>query len=163
MEHRLAALGGAALRWQSSGSRSRYCRSLTSRCHQLFITSPCWIKAIELIGPKASSHTGIPPANPLYLYKHPAPMRNYYFWYVVCAVVVANGSSSVPALFSPPVVCGPDSFWRLSMGYTSSTSSRRAPGLRKQFLRSVRLLVVTGLDICVVLWNIFYFHRSPPA
>ena len=32
--------------------------------------------------------TGIPPANPLYFAGSPAPMRYYYFWYVLCAAVV---------------------------------------------------------------------------
>ena len=32
--------------------------------------------------------TGVPPANPLYFAGSPAPMRYYYFWYVLCAAVV---------------------------------------------------------------------------
>ena len=31
--------------------------------------------------------TGVPPANPLYWPGHAVPMRNYYFWYVLCAIV----------------------------------------------------------------------------
>ena len=36
-------------------------------------------------------------------------------------------------------------------------------GLRRQFLLSVFLLTVTGLDICVHLWNLFYSQRPPPG
>jgi hypothetical protein len=35
----------------------------------------------------AVMRTGIPPANPLYFAGSPAPMRYYYFWYVLCAAV----------------------------------------------------------------------------
>ncbi len=31
--------------------------------------------------------TGIPPANPQYLFNRAANMHNYYFWYVLCAGV----------------------------------------------------------------------------
>ena len=33
--------------------------------------------------------------------------------------------------------------------------------LRKQFLRAIALLMVTGLDLCVALWGVFYSHRAP--
>ena len=36
---------------------------------------------------EAVLRSGIPPTNPLYFTGHSAVMRNYYFWYVVCAVV----------------------------------------------------------------------------
>ena len=36
----------------------------------------------------AVARTGVPPANPLYFGGSPAPMRYYYFWYVLCAAVV---------------------------------------------------------------------------
>src|SRR5580698_2476838 len=39
--------------------------------------------------------TGIPPANSLYMYKHPTAMRNYYFWYIICAAIAQMAHLSV--------------------------------------------------------------------
>lgn len=105
--------------------------------------------------------TGVPPANPLYWYKQPAAMRNYYFWYVLCAAIAKM--AHLPAR----AVCNAGCVWSgfglaaligLYLKYFLAAGVR----LRRQFLRSIFLLTVTGLDVCVGLWDIFYLHRAPP-
>jgi hypothetical protein len=105
--------------------------------------------------------TGVPPANPLYLYQHPSVMRNYYFWYVLCAVVAKMSSLPVRAVFTASCVWAGFSLAALN-GLFFKHFLAAGDRLRRQFLRSIFLFAVTGLDICVILWNIFYFHRPPP-
>jgi hypothetical protein len=105
--------------------------------------------------------TGVPPANPLYLYQHPAVMRNYYFWYVLCAVVAKMSNLPVRAVFTASSVWAGFSLAALN-GLFLKHFLATYGHLRRQFLRSVFLFAVTGLDVCVILWNLFYLHRRPP-
>ncbi|MGA7857448.1 MAG: hypothetical protein WCA11_05960, partial [Terracidiphilus sp.] len=105
--------------------------------------------------------TGIPPANPLYSYQHPVTMHNYYFWYVVCAAVAQT--SHLPVR----VVLAAGSVW---VGFVLAALTGLylkhflvvGGRLRRQFLLSMSLFAVTGLDICVILWNMLYLHHPPP-
>jgi hypothetical protein len=107
-------------------------------------------------------HSGIPPTNPLYMDKHPAVMRNYFFWYVVCAAIVRITH------FPARVVLTASSAWAglalmaLNGLYLKHFLGAKAR-LREQFLNSIFLLAVTGLDICAVFWNLFYLHIRPQA
>lgn len=129
--------------------------------HHLFMNVAVLDQAFRIDWTGSVLRSGVPPVNPLYFYKHPALMRNYYFWYVVCAAVAKMAHLPVRAVF----LAG--SVWA---GFFLATLNGLflkhflAPGvhLRRQFLRSVLLLMVTGLDICVILWNLLYFHRTPP-
>jgi hypothetical protein len=105
-------------------------------------------------------HTGIPPANPLYMFGHPAQMRNYYFWYVICAAVAKMAHLPVRAVIDSSCVWAGFLFASLTGLYLKHflAAGRR---LRQQFLRAMALLMVTGLDICVVIWIVFYLHRPP--
>jgi hypothetical protein len=105
--------------------------------------------------------TGVPPANPLYLYQHPAVMRNYYFWYVICAVIAKMTHLPVRAVFIASSVWAGFSLAALN-GLFLKHFLAAGDCLRRQFLRSVFLLAVTGLDLCVILWNLFFLHRPPP-
>jgi len=105
--------------------------------------------------------TGVPPVNPLYLYQHPAVMRNYYFWYVDCAVVAKMAHLPVRAVFIASSVWAGFSLAAVSglfLKHLLAVGDR----LRQTFLRSIFLLSVTGLDLCVILWDLFYLHRRPP-
>jgi hypothetical protein len=129
--------------------------------HHLFMNVAVLDQAFRIDWTGSVLRSGVPPVNPLYLYKHPAVMRNYYFWYVICAAVAKMAHLPVRAVF----VAG--SVWAgffLAALNGLFLKHFLAPGvhLRRQFLRSVLLLMVTGLDICVILWNLFYFHRPPP-
>jgi hypothetical protein len=108
-----------------------------------------WIEAVL--------RTGVPPANSLYFYQHATPMRTYYFWYVLCAAVARMtnlppravlDASSVWAGFSLAALLG------LYLKHFLQVGSR----LRKQFLLCIFLLLVTGLDILVILWEVFVLH-----
>ncbi len=111
---------------------------------------------------EAVLRTGIPPANPLYLYGHLANMRNYYFWYVLCAAVAKMAHLQVRAVFNASCVWAGFALAALIGLYLKHFLSA-GPRLRRQFVRTIGLLVVTGLDVVVVAWNFIYFHVQPPA
>lgn len=128
--------------------------------HKLMMNVAMLDQSYRVNWTEAVLRTGVPPANPLYWYKHSADMRNYYFWYVTCAAVARMAHLPARAV----IVAG--SVWTgfllaalngLYLKHFLDAGIR----LRKQFLRSIFLLCVTGLDICVALWVIFLFH-SPP-
>jgi hypothetical protein len=53
------------------------------RDHKLFVSVALLDQSYRVDWTESVLHTGVPPVNPLYFYKHSVPMRNYYFWYVV--------------------------------------------------------------------------------
>lgn len=128
--------------------------------HRLFMNVAMLDQSYRVSWTDAILRTGIPPTNPLYLYRHPSPMRNYYAWYVVCAAVSRMAhlptrtvlmAASVWAGFALAALNG------LYLKHFLCAGSR----LRAQFLRSAGLIMVTGLDLCVNLWNLFVLHRPP--
>jgi hypothetical protein len=129
--------------------------------HKLFMNVATLEQSYRVSWTESILHTGIPPANPLYWYKHPATMRNYYFWYVDCAAVAQMTHLPVRAVFIASSVWAGFILAALNGLYLKHflTAGVR---LREQFLRSIFLLMVTGLDICVILWNLFYLHLPPP-
>ena len=95
------------------------------------------------------------------LLQHPAPMRNYYFWYVLCAAVVkifhlparaVLTASCVWAGFALAAIIG------LFLKHFLAAGAR----LRRQFLITVGLLCVTGIDICVNVFELFLLHHPLP-
>jgi hypothetical protein len=129
--------------------------------HHLFMNVAVLDQAFRVDWTESVLHTGVPPANPLYLYKHPALMRNYYFWYVICAAVAKLSHLPVRAVFVASTVWAGFLLAALN-GLFLKHFLDAGVHLRRQFLRSVLLLTITGLDICVILWNLLYFHRPPP-
>ena len=120
-----------------------------------------WDHASRVNWTESILRTGIPPDNSLYFYQHPAPMRNYYFWYVLCAAVVkifhlparaVLTASCVWAGFALAAILG------LFLKHFLAAGSR----LRRQFLIAVGLLSVTGLDICVNVFELFLLHHPLP-
>ncbi len=101
--------------------------------------------------------TGIPPDNPLYWYKHSAPMRNYYFWYVLCAAVAKLSNIAARAALIASCVWAGFALAALNGLYLKHFLNAGAR-LRKQFLGSVFLFMVAGIDICAILWNLLYLH-----
>jgi hypothetical protein len=129
--------------------------------HHLFMNLALLDQCFRVDWTGSVLRTGVPPANPLYLYQHPAVMRNYYFWYVLCAVVAKMSNLPVRAVFTASSVWAGFSIAALN-GLFLKHFLEAGNRLRRQFLRSIFLFAVTGLDICVILWNIFYFLRPPP-
>jgi hypothetical protein len=130
--------------------------------HKLYVSVAMLDQSYRVNWTESVLHTGVPPANPLYMYGHPAPMRNYYFWYVLCAAVAKMTNLPVRPVFTASCVWAGFAFAALIglfLKYYLLVGAR----LRRQFLLSIALLGITGLDVGVVLWNLFYFHVAPPA
>jgi hypothetical protein len=129
--------------------------------HHLFMNLAIFDQCFRVDWTGSVLRTGVPPTNPLYLYQHPSVMRNYYFWYVLCAVVAKMSNLPVRAVFTASCVWAGFSLAALN-GLFLKHFLAAGDRLRRQFLRSIFLFAVTGLDICVILWNLFYLHRPPP-
>ena len=106
--------------------------------------------------------TGLPPANPIYLFHHPANLRYYYFWLVDCAAVAEFSHLPLRAVtiagcvwsgFSLAAIVG------LFLKHFLAAGAR----LRGQFLISVGLLTVTGLYVLVDAWDVFVERIAPPG
>lgn len=105
--------------------------------------------------------TGVPPMNPLYLYLHPAHLRQYYFWYVDCAVIARMWHLPVRAVFIASCVWSGFALAAL-VGLYQKYFLDAGARLRTQFLACVGLLGVTGLDVLAVLGGVFLFRKSLP-
>jgi hypothetical protein len=128
--------------------------------HKLFMNTAMLDQSYRVNWTQDVLRTGVPPVNPQYFYKHSAPMRNYYFWYVVCAAVAKRSHLSVRVVFIASTVWAGFVLAALIGLYLKHLLEVGAR-LRKQFLRAIALLMVTGLDLCVALWGVFYSHRAP--
>lgn len=129
--------------------------------HQLFMSIAAYDHASRVNWTESVLRTGVPPANPLYWYKHAASLRYYYFWNVVCAAVAQMSRLSTRAVFIASCIWAGFALAALIGLYLKhflSVGTR----LRNQFLLCLSLLAVTGLDICVNFWNLFYLHRPLP-
>ncbi len=106
--------------------------------------------------------TGIPPANPYYLYKHTATMRYYYFWNLICATIARMWHLPVRAVFIASCIWSGFSLVAI-IGLYLKHILQSGLRLRKQFLTAIGLLMVSGLDIFVHLWNFIYLHVPLPG
>jgi hypothetical protein len=105
--------------------------------------------------------TGVPPANPLYQYLHPAHLRQYYFWYVDCAVVARMCRLPARAVLTASCVWsgyGLAALLALYLKYFLDAGAQ----LRRQFLACLALLAVTGLDVLALAGCIFLLQRPLP-
>lgn len=129
--------------------------------HQLFMSIATYDHASRVSWTESILRTGVPPANPLYWYKHAAALRYYYFWNVVCAGVVQMSCLPTRAVFIASCVWAGFALAALIglyLKYFLATGVR----LRQQLVICISLLMVTGLDICVNLWNVVYLGRELP-
>jgi hypothetical protein len=129
--------------------------------HQLFMNIATYDHASRVSWTETIVRTGVPPANPLYWYKHAAALRYYYFWNVVCAAVAQMAHLPVRAVFIASCIWAGFALAALTGLYLKHFLAAGVR-LRRQFLLCISLLVVTGLDICVNLWNLFYLSRPLP-
>ncbi len=91
--------------------------------------------------------TGVPPANPLYFAGTPAPMRYYYFWYVLCAAVVKLAHVSARQAFVASSVWA--GFGLIATVQLYTTHFFR--WARKQRWIALGLLLVSGADLIPAL------------
>jgi hypothetical protein len=100
----------------------------------------------------AVMRTGVPPANPLYWPGHAAPMRYYYFWYVVTAAVAQIAGVTARQAFIASVVWAGFGLAAIVTLFCRHflEASAAGVGLRRRWSRAalaLALLAVTGLDI----------------
>ena len=98
--------------------------------------------------------TGVPPANPLFFSGHLAPMRYYYFWYVLCAAVARIAHVSAQQAFVASSVWagfGLVAVVALSVRHFSSAGNHT----RAQTRIAVGLLAVTGADLVPAIGSLF--------
>jgi hypothetical protein len=125
---------------------------------RLFMSVPFFDHSARVNWTESVIRTGVPPANAMYLYRNPSPMRYYYFWNVVCAAVAKMWHLPVRAVLIASCVWAAFSLSALTGLYLKHFLAVGS-GLRKQFLTAVLLLAVTGLDICPLIWNVM--HHIP--
>lgn len=129
---------------------------------QLYVSIATYDHAPRVSWTESVLRTGVPPANPLYHYQHAAGMRYYYFWNVVCAAEAKMTHLPVRAIFIASCVWAGFALAAL-IGLYLKHFIPAGVRLRKQFLLCISLLMVTGLDICVTLWNVVVSRTSLPA
>ncbi len=98
--------------------------------------------------------TGVPPANPLFFCGHLAPMRYYYFWYVLCAAVARIAHVSAQQAFVASSVWsgfGLVAVIALSVRHFSGVGKRT----RAHTAIAVGLLAVTGADMVPAIGSLF--------
>ncbi len=129
------------------------------RDHQLFLSLFSFDHSFRVNWTESILRTGIPPVNSIYSYKHPATMRNYYFWYVICAVVAQMSHLPVRPVINSSCVWAGFTLAAL-IGLYLKHFLAVGVHLRQQFVLAISLLSVTGLDICVNLWNLLVFQHA---
>jgi hypothetical protein len=98
--------------------------------------------------------TGVPPSNPLYFDGSVAPMRYYYFWYVICATVAKLAHvSSRQAFTASSIAAG---FGLIATVKLYATHFFRWN--RKGYWIALGLLLVTGADLLPALGNAIARH-----
>lgn len=104
----------------------------------------------------AVMRTGVPPANPLLWTGHAAPMRYYYFWYVLTAVTARlAGATARQAMIASVAWSGFGLAATLELYCRNFLGSGAQRDLGKRliprFAVALGLLAVTGMDILPVL------------
>lgn len=95
--------------------------------------------------------TGVPPANPLYWPGHAAPMRYYYFWYVLVATAAKlAGATARQAMIASAAWVGLGLAATLEL-YCKNFLGSRTGIRRPRLVIALGLLTVTGLDILPVI------------
>ncbi|WP_142988264.1 hypothetical protein [Granulicella rosea] len=121
---------------------------------RLYMSSAVYDHALRTAFVDAVARTGVPPVNPLYWPGHASTMRYYYFWYVLCAVVVKlAGVSARSALIASCVWSGYGlaSLIALFTRYFDDVPPAR---VRQRVLTGLALLTVTGFDLLPVLGSV---------
>ena len=135
--------------------------------NKLYMSVTVYDNALRTAFVDAVVRTGVPPGNPLYWtvsatgVGNAAPMRYYYFWYVVCGLVVKiAGVSARQAMIASCVWSGFGlaTVIALYCKYFLRPADSVAAGRRRIWI-TVGLLAVTGLDIIPVI--VAYLQGAP--
>ncbi|HUX45860.1 MAG TPA: hypothetical protein VMV57_14010, partial [Terracidiphilus sp.] len=130
--------------------------------HKLFMNVAMLDQCFRVDWTQSVLRTGVPPVNSMYSFHHPATMRNYYFWYVLCAAVARMAHLPARAVFLASCVWSGFGLAALTGLYLKHFLAVGAR-LRRQFLQALLLFTVTGVDICFVAWQLVFYKVPPPA
>lgn len=129
--------------------------------HRLFLSGTVLDFGTRISWADAVLRTGVPPLNPMYLYGHAAHLRQYYFWYVVCALVTQMSHLPLRVVYTASCVWSGFGLAALS-GLYLKHFLEAGPRLRQQYLGCLLLLAVTGLDILAVIGETILLHVPLP-
>lgn len=124
---------------------------------RLFMSVPAYDHSARVNWTESILRTGIPPANPLYYSEHSAPLRYFYFWNAVCAVIGKMAHLPIRVVFIASCIWSGFALAAL-IGLFLKHFLVSEQLLRRRFLLAMFLLLVTGLDICVQSWNIVFYQ-----
>jgi len=130
--------------------------------HKLFMSLAIFDHGMRVAWVESVLRTGVPPSNPLFFFHHSTHMRYYYFWYVVCASTARLSNLPARAIFVGGCVWAGFAVAALVGLYLKHYLLVKTE-LRPYFIRSLRLLMITGLGVCVNLWNYFHSHVPLPG
>jgi hypothetical protein len=117
--------------------------------HKLFFSVVMADQSYRIAFTDAVVRSGIPPANPLYFAGSVAPMRYYYFWYVLCAVVVKLAHVTSQQSFIASSIWAGFGLLALVRLYTQHFYRWQ----RRQRWLAIGLLLVMGADLVPALGN----------
>jgi hypothetical protein len=120
--------------------------------NRLYLSVTVYDHALRAAFVDAVMRVGVPPANPLYWPGHAAPMRYYYFWYVVTAAAGKLGGVTARQATIASVVWAGLGLTAIMALYCRHFLGERSTGVRRpQMAVALGLLAVTGLDILPVI------------
>lgn len=130
--------------------------------HSLYASLTIFDHSMRVSWVESVMRTGVPPMNPLYMDQHPAPMRYYYFWYVLCAAIAKMWHLPARAVMTASCVWAGYAVVALAGLYTKHflEAGKRT---RRQVLRVCGLMTVTGLGVLVNVWSILNHTRQLPG
>jgi hypothetical protein len=117
--------------------------------NRLFLSLTVYDHALRTAFVQAVMRTGVPPLNPLYWPGgHGAPMRYYYFWYVLTAAATRLAGASARQGMIASVVWGGFGLAAVVGLYCRHFLGRDDRPFRlRRFAAALGLLMVTGLDV----------------
>ena len=126
--------------------------------NHLYLSVTVFDHALRTSFVDAVMRTGVPPSNPLYWPGHAAPMRYYYFWYVLTAAAARlAGATARQAMIASAVWSGFGLASAVALycrHFLSPRSSRPSENNAPRWPRTaiaLALLFVTGLDLLPAL------------
>jgi hypothetical protein len=121
--------------------------------NHLYLSVTVFDHALRTAFVDAVMRTGVPPANPLYWPGHAAPMRYYYFWYVLTADAARlGGVTAHQAVIASVVWAGFGLAAMVALYCRHFLGMDEAGGGGRRWPRTaLALLAVTGLDILPVM------------
>ena len=125
--------------------------------NRLFLSVTVYDHSFRTAFVESVLRTGVPPVNPLFWPGHPAPMRYYYFWYVVTAAAARLGHVAARQAMIASVAWGGFGLAAILFLYcrhflgVSGGGTLFGRGRRTRLALAFGLLAVTGLDILPVV------------